>query len=345
MLPEFLTQKFITGVIREFPVEGFLGNEILPLEGVASMEVVYDVIKKDAKLAPFIAMNAESTLADKANFKRVTQELAAVRIKELLNEEEILSLREPGQPELGIDGLAATRAAVAERYLRTTAERMSARVNSRVEWMRWEALAKGKIDYKTKDVNFSVDFGIPSGQKITLHTTDRWSETSTADPLGDIAEWMEIIRKAARRPVTRMYVGGNVQSYLVQNEKIRQLLSGSELVAQMLSPAGVLDFLGMLMGIKIMRYDISYQSDAGSDATFLPDDYIVMMCEPKQPDGEVLGDVMTGPAKANNYQTGLYGWVKEEEDPWATYIGAGIHAFPRIYHPNWILSANVKDAT
>lgn len=338
MLPGFLTQRFITGVVREWPVEQYIGNSILPLEPVDSMEVVYDVIKRDAKLSPFVAIDAESGLADKADYARVLQELACVREKEVLNEADLLALREPGTPDMVAGGMEATRRAVAERHLRTTMDRMAARVNGRVEWMRWQAL-QGSITYDDNKVVFTVSMGLESTHTSAPDTL--WSDTTNADPIADINDDIELIANDAGRSAARMYVGKNIPGYLSQNAKIRDLLKYNGIIESAISNRSVLQYLGTILGLEIVRYDASYVDSSGTTQQFLDADTFVLIPEMRQPDGEVLGDVMTGPAKANNYQTGLYGWIKEEEDPWVTFVGAGIHAFPRIYHPNWIIARRV----
>ena len=60
MLPAFLTQKFLTGVVRAYPTTAFIGDSILPLQPVPGMETMWDIIMEDAELAPFVAIDAES---------------------------------------------------------------------------------------------------------------------------------------------------------------------------------------------------------------------------------------------------------------------------------------------
>lgn len=340
MLPAFMTQKFLTRTVREFPVEAFVGQDILPIVGVPGLNTMWDIINKDAKLAGFVAINAESPLADKAGMERGFSELADIRIKERFDEDELMALREPGQADVVLEGLAETRRAVAERSLATALQRMTARVNGRVEWMRWQALSTGSISYDDGKVIFSVDFGIPGTHVITLTGTDRWDDLDDSDPLSDITDWVELIRADTGRAPDRMYVGSNIAKYLVNNEKIRALLAGTSGITSLLSLNTVLNLIGQLVGLRIERYDTTYQDGSGTDTRFLDADTVVLMPNPRQSDGEVLGDMASGPAKANNWETGLYAWVKEEEDPWATFIGAGIHAFPRLYHPGWIVAAD-----
>ncbi len=342
MVPDFLTQRFLTRVVREYPTEAFIGQQILPIENTAAFNAMWDIITKDAKLAPFVAINAESPLADKAGFKRAFSELADVRIKELLNEDDLLALREPGMADVVLEGLAEARATSAERKVRQTMDRMTARVWGRVEWARWQVLMLGAIAYDDGKVVFNVDFGVPSGNKVVLTGTNQWSDTTNSDPLKDLATYKEAQQVLTGRVPSRCYVGSNIPGYLVQNAKIRDLLKGTDSVVKLLNPSQILDFIGQLVGLKFERYDTTYQDGSGTDTRFLNADYLVMLPEPRQSDGEVLGDVASGPAKANNFAPGLYSWIKEEEDPWGTFVGAGIHAFPRIYHPEWILSMNVK---
>lgn len=335
MLPAILTQRFLTGVVREYPTEAFIGQDILPMQGVPGMDTMWDIIMMDAKMAPFVAVDAESELADKAEVKRGFSELADIRIKEPLNETDLLSLRMPGEPDV-VTGLQATQRATSEQKIRQTMDRMAARVWTRVEWMRWQALSTGAITYTSKKVNFSVDFAVPANQKISKTGTAQWSDTTNSDPISDINTVAELILAASGRVATRMVVGMNVPKYLVNNAKIRDLLKASGVIESLISTKTVLEALGGILGLKIERYATKYQTDAGTAAYFLDADTFVMFAEPSQSDGETFGDVATGPAKANDWDTGIYAWVKEEEDPWVTFVGSGIHAFPRLRHPNWM---------
>ncbi|MCE5200436.1 major capsid protein [bacterium] len=340
MLPSILTQQFLTGVVRAWPQEGYIGNDILPIVGAPSLKTMWDIIERDDKLAPFVAINAESPLADKAGIQRGFHEMTDIRLKERLDEDELIALREPGQADV-VTGLAATRQAGAERYIRRTMDRMTGRVVGRLEWLRWQVLSTGVITYDDNKVKFSVDFGVPAGNKIALTSTDMWSDLTNSDPISDIQEWIETYIATTGRVPTRMYVGTNIPKYLAQNSKIRDLMKYNGVIEKLISTQSVLDYLGTIFNLKIQRYATSYLASNGAATYFLGANSFVLMCEPNQADGEQLGDVASGPAKANNYETGLYSWAKEEEDPWATFVGAGIHAFPRIYHPSWIMCGTV----
>jgi hypothetical protein len=342
MLPAFLTNQFMTGLVREFPQQSLTGDAILPFRSIASMEAVWDTILRDAKLAPFVAINAESPLAEKPDYSRVIQTLAVVREKEMLNEDDLIALRAPGSPDM-VDGLTANTAAVAAQAIRDTSNRMARRVMQRVEWMRWAALT-GTIAYDDNKVVFSLTTGVTAAHSTSLArtSTSAWSDTSST-PLNDIATWQELMLEDTGRVASTMYVGLDVPQWLMQNAAIRALFVGNDRMAALLNTNTVLDFIGSITGLKIIRNYTSYQTAAGTQTFFLGRDKIVMVPDPVQSDGERLGSTLTGPAKANNYQTGLYGWVKEEEDPWATFCGAGIHAFPALEHPEWVIYVDVDD--
>jgi hypothetical protein len=340
MLPQILTQKFITGVVRAFPQQAYIGSELLPIVGVPGLETMWDVINKDNGMAPFVAMDAESPLADKAGIERAFSELASIREKEVINESDLLALRLPGEADV-ISGLVNTQRASAETEIRRKADRLTGRVYTRVEWMRWQALSVGSITYDDKKVKFTVPFGIPADHIITLTLTDRWSDTTNSDPLEDLTNAIELIMLDAGYTPTRAYVGNNVPKYLAQNEKIRSLIKYNSKVESLINTQTVLSYLGDILGLSMKRYAAQYQS-SGTDTFLLGADKVVITCEPKQADGETLGDVASGPAKANNFETGIYGWAIEEEDPWVTFVGSGIHAFPRIRHPKWIVIINVN---
>ena len=213
----------------------------------------------------------------------------------------------------------------------------------RVEWMRWAALS-GTIAYDDNKVVFSVTTGVTAAHSTSLAKTGTaaWSDTAST-PLNDIATWQELMLEDTGRVATRMYVGLDVPQWLMQNAAIRALFVCNDRMAQLLNTKTVLDFIGVITGLEIARNYTSYQTAAGVQTFFLGRDKVLLLPDPAQADGETLGSVLTGPAKANNYQTGLYGWVREEEDPWATFAGAGIHAFPALTHPEWVIYVDVDD--
>jgi hypothetical protein len=343
MLPAILSKKYLTGIAREYPTQAQIGADILPLVDVPGMETMWDIILTDSKLAPFVAVDAESPVADKAGIQRGFSELATIREKEIIKEGDLLSLRLPG--EAGeMTGLVNTQRATADEKIRETITRMTSRVMSRVEWMRWQALSAGAIAYDDNRVIFSVDFGIPKDHIITLTSTDEWSDLTNSDPIDDLNDWIELVTLDAGYVPTRAYVGNSVPAYLANNAKIRDILKYNGRVESLINTRTVLGYLGDILGLSFQRYATQYQDGTGTGTFFLGADKVVIICEPRQADGESLGDVATGPAAANDWSPGIYSWVKEETDPWATFIGSGICAFPRIRHPKWILIANVNGA-
>ena len=340
-LPAILSRKYLTQVAREYPSQAYIGESILPMQAVPGMDTMWDIILKDGRLAPFISVDAESPLAEKKGLERGFSELAVIREKEMLKESDLLGLRLPG--EAGeMTGLVNTQRATSEDKIRSTINRMTGRVWGRVEWMRWQALSVGSITYDDNKVIFTVSFGLPGDHIVTLLTTDRWSDTTNSDPINDLNDWIELVTLDAGYVPTRAYVGNNVPGYLVNNAKVRDVLKYNGRVESLLNTRSVLQYLGDILGLSIQRYATQYQDSSDTDTFFLGADKVVVVCEPRQADGEVLGDVATGPAAANDWDTGLYSWSKEETDPWATFVGSGIHAFPRIIHPKWILIANVN---
>lgn len=333
---DILTQRILTGVVRAWPDQGLLGATILPEQPIDSWSTMWDVLGRDSKLAPFVAVDGESSVAPHPGIERVVSEVADIRQKEAINESDVLSLRMPGEPEVVAPGLAQTRAQVAEANIRLKLARLTARVRAREEWMRWQALATGTVAMTTGPVRFSVSFSIPGSNITTLTSTAKWSDTANSNPINDLATAVEALRLASGRAPATAYVGAKVPGYLVKNAAFRELVKQSGLLVNALSTDRLLDFLGQVTGLNIVRYDSSYQDDTGTVAYFLPESSVVIVPAATQPDGERLGDVAVAPAAANNYEPGLYSWVTREEDPWQTFVGVGIHAFPRIYHPDWI---------
>jgi hypothetical protein len=62
------------------------------------------------------------------------------------------------------------------------------------------------------------------------------------------------------------------------------------------------------------------------------------------PSGMALGRMATAPAKPNNYQSGKFGWSKDQVDPWVVEVGAGIYAWVDFPTTSWnkVLQARIS---
>jgi archaeosine-15-forming tRNA-guanine transglycosylase len=94
------------------------------------------------------------------------------------------------------------------------------RLETRMEWCKWQMIF-GQLDITQEDVQFSVDYKIPTEFKPTLTGADRWNQT-TADPLDDMIEWNMLYRNEGIE-VDFYQANLAVEKQLMQNTKIRTI--------------------------------------------------------------------------------------------------------------------------
>lgn len=148
------------------------------------------------------------------------------------------------------------------------------------EIMRMKLLTSGAFNIASagdsgQSVNYSYNYD-PNGtwaskNKLTLTSTDAWTDHDDSNPLEDI---LEVKRDAARRGInlTRAIIGYNTWLDLMQNSKIR--LGMYPLSAQaanvIVTDAQVKTFIESITGLKIQVYDKMYKDTSKQDQYFYP---------------------------------------------------------------------------
>lgn len=81
------------------------------------------------------------------------------------------------------------------------------RIDSRVEWMLWQAI-QGGINYTGKNTGpISVDYGFQASHKVTLSSADQWDQTPSLESLiSSIRNMKQTIRKDSGVDVDEVYL-------------------------------------------------------------------------------------------------------------------------------------------
>lgn len=118
-------------------------------------------------------------------------------------------------------------AAAIERALYDDTENNVRSVLARVEMMRGDLLDDGAVTLSEMG-GMTADFGTPSTHKVTAATL--WSNTASADILGNIRGWNQVYRQSNGFRFGGMWMSEDVLYSMLQNEAIRDLwptVSGS----------------------------------------------------------------------------------------------------------------------
>lgn len=237
----------------------------------------------------------------------------------------------------------------------------------RAEAMRWQALADGVIPLPLGGVN--IDYGIPATHQDTLTGTDVWTDTDDADGLSDLLAWDGQIYDDTGRHAEVIFMHRADLNHLLAQDSTKQrlqatfgttgqqinaangFLEGAVLTVNQLNAWLALHEIG-----PVVLYDRRYvdMDDVGNSAPtptyFLPEGKVVMVA-PRPVDGgmsagvpgaSAVGYCADGPVVENSFESGVYIWMAEIDEPFEVAVKGAQWALPVVVDPNTIFQAQVR---
>jgi hypothetical protein len=328
----FPSTQEITHIVRNTVTDPtrYIGAQFCPVVDVFSRRIEVDVLEATTGMTAPHNLNAPAAMVKQLSGQS-TKIMATAYWKEAyrINEEELLFAREEG---------TYNKRAGRLRVIRRATE-LNTRLETRIEWLRWQPLVGGKVEVDENNVKYTVDYKVPTKNKPSLD----WSDPNH-EIIADIEDLLLLFRGTGAKGKT-VYLNHGIAKALATNEKIRQLLSRSQ-YANTLSPRTVVAAMNMLFPeLEWKLYDEGYGDGKGNFVSFLPDNQLVILGEGAP--GEKLMDFATTISLANggldNPQPGKFSMIVDksmETNPFVD-ITVGIYGLPRVYHPNWIVSSKI----
>ncbi|WAH35042.1 major capsid protein [Alicyclobacillus dauci] len=338
MAVNVLDPYFLTEIVRNYRVDPrmFRGAQILTggtdLKTELGLTIEYDITWDDTGMTPPTGLNDPSPVRAKQKVDHLSFTNQEWREKKIIDREKIAKLRAPGT---NLEQMWA------EQYMTDAMVELNQRLETRLEWLRWQALTGSITIPATADKPaVTIDYKVPASQKPTAATL--WSNTASANPLTDIDAWKLLFRGTGARPV-KIVANQKGDTYLKQNAAIQNLvrnLYGRDVVMS--------DNLGMVIqqqldGLSYEVYDGGYLDDAGNFNPFIPDNAILIVGEGTT--GNLM-DLVTSPSNYTdifNGETGKWALTKihDKGDPPTAEIVNGVTALPRLRHVNWHVFATI----
>lgn len=348
------------GAIREIPPPtDQIGLSMFPYLPVGTDDVIFDYIRdfQVDGLVPARAEDAEAELSQKDNLGTVQGRASVIdwaekdkytasdvtRYRENLLLSQLtggagvnLNLNDPGN-------------AVAEfqaRVARDDARRVR-KIQNRIEWMIQTSIWTGALAYNDGKIKFSVDWGRPGGQQ-SISIPTKWDAGTTHDPIGVLM---------AQDQLHHDTYGVHLRTAITSRKVLNTIWQSDRFIAQAgvvggtpsspidpkylvpnWSPQAAIDKVSAVTGINFIVYDAVYRTRPINSSTitnnrFSPEKEILLL--PDSGDmGQIndtdlgFGRVLTSPHPEGNFTSGLYEWEDETRDPWMTWRGTGIKAFP-----------------
>ncbi|HBI2077863.1 TPA: major capsid protein [Enterococcus faecalis] len=322
-ITELFTQNEILNYVRNREYKTLLGETLFPERKTPSLK--FDQIRGGSRIPIAASVHAFDTEAEIGSRQASKEELKLTLIKRKmqLNEEDIIALQNP-------------RTQTEQDYLINQVyndiDMLVAGVKARIEAMRMEVLATGKITVKENGLNLNVNYHVPTEHQEALSGTSLWTDTNS-DPLADIERWIDALDSTPTRALTSR----KVYRAFTTHPKIIGAIFGKDsgrVVSQ-----GDLDAFMEAHGYPIIRtYDEKYkvQQEDGSYVTkrYFNENRFVMFND------DLLGETLYGPTAEEtrltrdpSVDTSLVGNVlasiyDETRDPVGTWTKAVATALP-----------------
>lgn len=330
---DLFSQREVLNYLQNRQYPALMGEQLFPEVKRQSLE--FDEIRGAMKVpvvASIHAFDTESEIGSREAEKR-TLELALIKRKLQLKEKDIIALENP-------------RTKAEQDYLIQNVyndiDTLVQGVRARVEAMRMEALATGKITIDENGLNGVIDYNVPEDNQEILTTT--WDDPES-NPLEDMLRWISTLDVKPTRALT----SNRVLMALLTHPKITALSMHTSLGMVTLTE---LDAVMASFGLpKIRTYDEVYRKQkvdgTYESVRYFPEDRFVMFGEGS------LGQTIYGPTAEEirltrdpSIETSMVGNVlamvyEEHLDPVSTWTKAVATAMPSFPTAGEVFQAKV----
>jgi hypothetical protein len=346
-----------------------IGLSILPMKPVEEYELTWDVIRSENELAGVYAHEGIPVPGDDILFETLAADIVNLMATRIVKESDVMTLRDPGDPGLHSASRAAYRRAQTRtrRLMEWCDDTIDNLVEFLIMWalqgtITWPPLtdAGAAIGVHQKQwgaSNWVLNFPTQPANAV-LATPFRQAATtlrgmidavSPAGRAGGGVAW----NLAGAQPILDIEVildfmtwvlgfsmygataitSRRVFSYLANNTSVIQWVQGTEKGTNFVSTDAFTDFMKTKFDLNWRIYDAQWTYRTNLTAAAGPTINRVHFLRPGHviilPPGEDFGFFATGPAKANNWKTGKYTWLKDyDTPPFDTEMGVGIKGFP-----------------
>lgn len=330
---ELFSQREILNYVnnRQYPPR--VGESLFPPRKVQSLE--FDVLKAGSKIPIAASVHSFDTEAEigSREASKGAQELGFIKRKMQLKEKDLIALRNPRSAE---------EQSYLEQEVYNDIDTLVNGVEARVEAMRMEVVADGKITIQENNLDFAVDYHVPAEHKEVLSGSQLWSDFSS-DPIANMLKWSAALDVKPTRALT----SNDVVAALLKHPAIKDLFK----TMGMLPTEGNLNTILQAFKLPMLAtYDEYYRKQKADGKyqrlRYFPNHKIVFLPP------ETLGESIYGPTPeesrllasgTNDYKVGnVFATVYEENlDPVSTWTKACATAMPSFPEADNVFQAAV----
>lgn len=322
--------------LRERQPRNFLGRVLFPAKPIDSLSFKYvkgsNNLPVMTKVTPFGSL---APIVDRKGIEMVQGKIPAIKAKINLDEEEYLQLI-----KFTNRGYDIPESVIRELY-DDIGYTYDAVVN-KIEYLRWQALTNGELDFVEDGYNYKVDYGMPNANKPTV--SEDWG-TENADILGDLTAWINtIVNNGGSRP-TRAVTSNKVMEHMLADEKIRKAIHGVN-SDKLLTINELNSFFTQRSLPAVTTYDLQVKLYNGTTTRFLNENKFILL-----PGDGIVGETLQAPTAEELLSAETARIVKsedkvtviqwEEKEPIALWTKAAAAQIPSMPFIDNVISATV----
>jgi hypothetical protein len=289
------------------------------------------------KMAPFVTDLEGGLIVDGTTRKAKVVKTPRIRLKHPMAAKQLLGQKGAGQIYYagGITDIMTAK----KKKIATEQKNLKNLIANRKEWMCAQALT-GTMAVTQDNVAFQVDYLMPAANKITLTSTDKWSDAA-AKPRKQIKTWSQMMINALGFGPDLMICGSDAAGALWDRVEGDKAFDARSISAGEFTWKATSNYMGHMGGVDCYSYGSAYEDDAGADQNLIPSNKIYLIASQARFSIE-YGIILDLEAEAQ--VVGQYfskAWL--EKDPSALWILAESRPLPVPWQPEAIMEIQVVD--
>jgi len=242
--------------------------------------VLVDIIVGGKKIAPFVKRGNAAKVVGNTGLKSQTITPPSIRLKKFLTPSDLM-LRSSGD-SVFVPASAGGNMLEQARKKKIAFEQKDLKdiIDRTIEFMCMKALT-GSYTITQDDLEFTIDFGMPSANKPTLTSTAKWDAPTTCKPLANLRAWRNLAYKASGKVGTIvLYNSTTFEQFVAADEVVKYLDKknidlGSIKTDQLILEMGAIK-TAEIDGMVHYMYDATYTDGQGNDQKFIPDGKVII---------------------------------------------------------------------
>ncbi|NJD23139.1 MAG: major capsid protein [Melioribacter sp.] len=323
-------------VNQMIPVPSFIKNLLFKREDTFSTkEVMVDVVVGGQKILPLVNRGNPGKLMSNTTQKSNLVQPPQLKPKKLLTADDLYYTRGAGAPIFVVGGGAGDPVLNArkERYAVEQKDMLDA-INRTIEFLCCKGLT-GSYSISQDDGTFTIDFGMPAGNKPTLSGNALWSAPTTCTPIKNLRAWKIVAQKASGKiPTVVVMTPDTWEQFLAADEVVKYFDKLKIDLGQIKTEPSILstgaEKKATVENLDIYTYAGVYTDANGAQQQLIADGYVSML-SPNADHRLLYGgidDLEAGTVKAKYFSKD---WI--EKDPSGLWLLVQSNPLPTFCEP------------